>query len=112
MRRIVIVGASLAGLRAAQTLRAEGFDGEVTIVGAEPHPPYSRPPLSKGLLTGHDTPETCVLQVASDLDATWLLGREAHRLDLARRDVVLDGEERLRFDAGRRRAARGRRRGR
>ena len=98
MRRIVIVGASLAGLRAAETLRAEGFDGELTLVGAERHPPYSRPPLSKGLLTAADTPESCALRATGDLDVRWLLGREARRIDRARREVVLGGDERLRFD--------------
>ncbi|MFD8820643.1 FAD-dependent oxidoreductase, partial [Streptomyces sp. NPDC059627] len=45
--RIVIVGASLAGLRGAETLRAEGFAGELTMIGDEPYEPYDRPPLSK-----------------------------------------------------------------
>src|SRR5206468_1781181 len=48
----VIVGASLAGAKAAETLREEGFDGPVTLIGAEPHRPYERPPLSKGVLLG------------------------------------------------------------
>ena len=50
--RIVVVGASLAGLRAAEALRREGHDGPLTLVGAEPHLPYDRPPLSKQLLAG------------------------------------------------------------
>jgi 3-phenylpropionate/trans-cinnamate dioxygenase ferredoxin reductase subunit len=49
---VVIVGASLAGATVAKTLRAEGFDGTVTLVGEERHPPYERPPLSKGVLRG------------------------------------------------------------
>lgn len=98
VQQIVIVGASLAGLRAAETLRGEGFDGHLTLVGDEPHPPYNRPPLSKDLLTGADSPETCALRVTTELDARWLLGREARRLDRARREVVLDDDERLRFD--------------
>src|SRR5438093_3708077 len=49
-QRIVIVGASLAGATAAATLRDEGFDGEIRLIGAEPQPPYIRPPLSKGYL--------------------------------------------------------------
>lgn len=51
-RSIAIVGASLAGTRAAQSLRTRGFDGDVHLIGAEPHVPYDRPPLSKGVLTG------------------------------------------------------------
>ncbi|MGV8873531.1 MAG: NAD(P)/FAD-dependent oxidoreductase [Rhodococcus sp. (in: high G+C Gram-positive bacteria)] len=55
IRSIVIVGASLAGARAAQALRTKGFDGEVRLIGAERHAPYDRPPLSKGVLTGKTT---------------------------------------------------------
>ena len=49
---VVIVGAGLAGARCAETLRAEGYDGEVVLVGEEPYAPYERPALSKGFLTG------------------------------------------------------------
>ena len=59
-RRVVIVGAGLAGSRCAQTLRAEGFDGSITLVGEEPHPPYERPALSKEFLAG--TREELLLQ--------------------------------------------------
>src|SRR3954468_10242797 len=48
----VIVGAGLAGAKAAETLREEGFDGSVVLLGAEPHRPYERPPLSKDYLRG------------------------------------------------------------
>ena len=51
-RTFAIVGAGLAGAKAAEALRAEGFDGRVVLLGAEPHRPYERPPLSKGYLQG------------------------------------------------------------
>lgn len=62
LRRIVVVGASLAGLRAAEALRAEGYDGALTVVGAEPHLPYDRPPLTKELLRGEWTAERLALR--------------------------------------------------
>ncbi|MEY7974726.1 FAD-dependent oxidoreductase, partial [Saccharomonospora xinjiangensis] len=64
-RHLVIVGASLAGLRAAETLRQHGFTGRLTVVGGETHPPYDRPPLSKQLLTS-DTPVEVALPVPGD----------------------------------------------
>ena len=57
LHRVVVVGASLAGLRAAETLRARGFDGELTLIGEEAHPPYDRPPLSKQVLQGTCEPD-------------------------------------------------------
>jgi NADPH-dependent 2,4-dienoyl-CoA reductase/sulfur reductase-like enzyme len=54
MPSFVIVGASLAGAKAAETLRDEGFDGEIVLLGSEPERPYERPPLSKGYLLGND----------------------------------------------------------
>jgi predicted deoxyguanosinetriphosphate triphosphohydrolase len=54
MSTIVIVGASLAGAKAAETLRDEGFDGQIVLLGAEPELPYERPPLSKGYLLGNE----------------------------------------------------------
>ena len=80
MTSVVVVGAGLAGLRAAQTLRAEGFDGELTVVGAEQHLPYDRPPLSKGLLLGEAEPSEIALADADQyaaIGATWLLGYQA-----------------------------------
>jgi 3-phenylpropionate/trans-cinnamate dioxygenase ferredoxin reductase subunit len=61
MRRIVIIGAGLAGGRAAVELRRRGFAGEVVLVGAETHPPYDRPPLSKAVLTGRTDDTTLPL---------------------------------------------------
>ncbi len=54
MPTFVIAGASLAGAKAAETLRDEGFDGEIVLLGAETELPYERPPLSKGYLLGND----------------------------------------------------------
>jgi NADPH-dependent 2,4-dienoyl-CoA reductase/sulfur reductase-like enzyme len=97
-RRIVVVGASLPGLRAAEALRERGFDGELALVGDEPHKPYNRPPLSKTLLLGDDTPASCALHTTLELDAEWHLTRRAEQLELGARRVVLDDSESLRFD--------------
>lgn len=80
--RVVIVGASLAGLRAAEALRAEGFTGRLTLVGDEPHEPYDRPPLSKAVLTGRLPAEAPALPQLGEVDADWLLGVPASGLDL------------------------------
>lgn len=100
--RLVIVGASLAGLRAAEELRAQGHDGPITMVGDEPHRPYDRPPLSKQVLNGTRPPESAALTVAGgsvdDLGVDWHLGASATGLDLAGREVLLGGGERLPFD--------------
>ena len=59
---IIVVGASQAGLQVAESLRQEGYDGPLVMIGDEPHPPYQRPPLSKALLTGETTEERLVLR--------------------------------------------------
>jgi NADPH-dependent 2,4-dienoyl-CoA reductase/sulfur reductase-like enzyme len=92
MRRIVVVGASMAGLRAAQAARAAGFDGELVVVGDERHLPYTRPPLSKDLLAGRHTVDRCAFPCDA-LDAQWRLGVPATGLDRDRRRVILaDGD--------------------
>ena len=96
-RPIVIVGASLAGLRAAQALRTAGHAGEVVVVGAEERPPYTRPPLSKELLAGDHEPAQCALP-SDKLDVEWRLGTRATGLDLRRREVELEGGERLAYE--------------
>lgn len=106
MDRVVVVGASLAGFRAAEALRAEGFDGALTLVGDEAHRPYDRPPLSKQVLTGDWDLERIWLPSAAapgpgvDEPFDWRLGRRATALDLdpADRAVVLDDGQRVRFD--------------
>ncbi|MGW9043687.1 NAD(P)/FAD-dependent oxidoreductase [Streptomyces lydicus] len=92
--RIVIVGASLAGLRAAETLRAEGFTGSLTLVGEEPQPPYDRPPLSKQVLLGRVPAAHTGLPARRPVDARWKLGVRATGLDpVGKRVQLADGEE-------------------
>jgi NADPH-dependent 2,4-dienoyl-CoA reductase/sulfur reductase-like enzyme len=101
MRDVVVVGASLAGLRAAETVRNEGFDGTVTLVGAEPHLPYDRPPLSKKLLAGELEPERIRLRKDheyAELGVTLRLGTRATALDLDRRRLTLDDGDNLAYD--------------
>src|SRR5215218_8837945 len=96
--RIVIVGASLAGLRAAEALRLEGFTGTLTLIGDEPHRPYDRPPLSKSVLSGWLPADHTTLPQFVDIDAEWRLGVPATELDLSGRRVRLaDGQE-VEFD--------------
>jgi NADPH-dependent 2,4-dienoyl-CoA reductase/sulfur reductase-like enzyme len=87
----IIVGASLAGLRAAEGLRRRGYAGTITLVGDEDRPPYDRPPLSKGLLTGRTDAAGTALAVPEDLGAEWRLGTRATGLDLDRREVAVEG---------------------
>lgn len=96
LRHVVVVGASLAGLHAARALRRHGFDGTLTLVGDEPHPPYDRPPLSKQVLAGTWEPERTALlsERDDDLGLDWRLGTRAAELDPRGRRVVLaDGSE-------------------
>lgn len=87
--RVVIVGASLAGLRAAETLRIEGFTGHLTLIGDEPYEPYDRPPLSKAVQEGWISEEHTTLPRRRDIAAQWLLGAKAAALDLPNRQVQL-----------------------
>ncbi len=100
--RVVVVGASLAGLRAAEALRSEGFTGAITVVGGEPHLPYDRPPLSKQVLTGAWEPDRVILRKPDDMgsiDVEWRLGVPGGALDVGEREVVLTSDERIGFDA-------------
>lgn len=95
--RIVVVGASLAGLTAAQHLRARGYAGALTLVGDEPHRPYDRPPLSKQVLRGLYSADT-TLPHPPDLGVEFRLGQPATRLDLSGRAVELGDGSRLPYD--------------
>ena len=87
---VLVVGASAAGLTAAEALRRKGYEGRLTILGAEPHLPYDRPPLSKQVLGGAWLPERAQLRASdalSSLDASFVLGDPAVGLDVAERSV-------------------------
>ncbi|MEU5833411.1 FAD-dependent oxidoreductase [Streptomyces diacarni] len=97
-RHIVVVGTGAAGLGVAQELRHLGYDEALTLVGAENHPPYDRPPLSKRFLTGAAEAEQLWLAGPDTLDrlgATVHRGRRAAGADLAARTVSLDDGRRL-----------------
>ncbi|MEU3416956.1 NAD(P)/FAD-dependent oxidoreductase [Streptomyces murinus] len=96
--RIVVVGASLAGLRAAEALREQGFTGSLTVVGDEPHPPYDRPPLSKQVLLGVAPADSTGLPMRRDPKAEWVLGVRATGLDTLGKRVLLDNGESLPYD--------------
>jgi NADPH-dependent 2,4-dienoyl-CoA reductase/sulfur reductase-like enzyme len=97
MRTIAVVGASLAGLRSAEALRAKGFDGRLVVIGEEVHLPYDRPPLSKDFLLGTVDEDSLTLAAPDryeGIDADWRLGVRAERLDPGGRSVVLsDGTQ-------------------
>lgn len=92
-----MVGASLAGLSAARSLRKQGYDGRLVVIGDEPHRPYDRPPLSKEFLAGTVGEADLLLETdGEDLRAEWLLGARAVGLqaDGAERVLTLgDGRE-------------------
>ncbi|MEH0416658.1 NAD(P)/FAD-dependent oxidoreductase [Streptomyces sp. B21-083] len=96
---VVVAGASMAGLRAAEQLRAAGWTGAITLVGDEPHMPYNRPPLSKEVLAGKAPFESLAFRPrASVSDVRWRLGTKAVTADLGRRIVEVDGGEALPYD--------------
>ncbi|MDT0423860.1 NAD(P)/FAD-dependent oxidoreductase [Streptomyces evansiae] len=101
-RRIVVVGASAAGLTAAETLRREGYDGALTLLGKEPHLPYDRPPLSKQVLAGEWTAARTRLRHPEEVAALGLdlrLGTAATALSPASRTVTLTDGEDIGWDA-------------
>jgi 3-phenylpropionate/trans-cinnamate dioxygenase ferredoxin reductase component len=98
----VIVGAGMAGARAAITLRTEGFDGRLVLVGDEPDPPYERPPLSKGVLRGEQTLEDIAITPKgagwSEADVELRLGTTVADVDIPARTVTTGDGEHLAFD--------------
>lgn len=98
---VVIMGAGQAGAWAARTLRDEGFDGRVVLIGDEAHPPYERPPLSKAVLSGDSAPETLHLlneATLADLSIEWRRSTRAERLDRVARQVLLADGEAIPYD--------------
>jgi NADPH-dependent 2,4-dienoyl-CoA reductase/sulfur reductase-like enzyme len=99
LQRVVVVGASYAGLRAAEALRRSGFTGELVIVGAEPHLPYDRPTLTKGALAADPDPDVIALPLPASLgEVTWRLRARATSSDLEAHTVTLDDGTDLAFD--------------
>ena len=100
LRAIAVVGASLAGLRAVETLRRKGFDGTITLIGAEPYLPYDRPPLSKEILTGTWDVDRLPLRREdyAELDLDLRLGRRGVALDVAEQRVQLDDGASVAYD--------------
>ena len=101
-RTFVVVGAGLCGATAVATLRSEGFDGRIVLIGAEELPPYERPPLSKEYLRGEDPLEQILVRAPEwyreqDVEARW--STHVTQLDAHAREVVLAGGERVAFDA-------------
>jgi 3-phenylpropionate/trans-cinnamate dioxygenase ferredoxin reductase subunit len=96
-----IVGAGLAGAKAAETLRREGFDGRLVLLGAEPERPYERPPLSKEYLRGEAEREQTFVHEAgfyAEQRVDLRVGENVVRLDPARRELALGSGERLGYD--------------
>src|SRR2546425_8761221 len=100
-QRIVIVGASLAGATAAATLRDEGFDGEIRLIGAETQLPYNRPPLSKGYLRQQERFEDQLVKPAgyyAEQRIQLTLGVRATTIFAKQKLVDLEGGERVAYD--------------
>ena len=99
---MVVVGASLGGLRTATTLRSLGFEGRITLVGDEPHLPYDRPPLSKEVLTGEKEPADAFFRTPEFFEEQGIglrLGSPAVGIDAGGRTIRLGNGEELEYGA-------------
>ena len=99
--RIVVVGGGLAAAKAVEGLREQGYTGSITLVGAEEHLPYERPPFSKGVLLGNEEPDSATVHDRdwyAEHDVELLLGTRASAVDLSGRTVTA-GDRTLPYDA-------------
>jgi 3-phenylpropionate/trans-cinnamate dioxygenase ferredoxin reductase subunit len=94
-RPVVVIGASMGGLRVAETLRKNGYSGALTVIGDEPYPPYNRPPLSKEVLATQVDLEAVAFPIGESLeDVTWITGNGVASADLSGQTLNLqDGSE-------------------
>jgi NADPH-dependent 2,4-dienoyl-CoA reductase/sulfur reductase-like enzyme len=98
-KSVVIVGASMGGLRAAEALRNNGFDGQITVIGEEVHAPYNRPPLSKEVLAKEVTHEAVAFKLRSQVeDVIWNLGDPATSVDLDKQVVTTASGKSFEYD--------------
>lgn len=98
-KSVVIVGASMGGLRAAEALRNNGFDGQITVIGEEAHAPYNRPPLSKEVLAKEVTHDAVAFKLRAQVeDVIWNLGDPATSLDLAKQVVTTASGKTFAYD--------------
>ena len=95
----MIVGASMGGLRTAESLRRSGFTGEITLIGAEKHLPYNRPPLSKALLAEDKELDSVAFKInTEELKADFILGDPAQSVDIQNNEVVLSSNKKLSYN--------------
>ena len=95
----MIVGASMGGLRTAESLRRSGFTGEITLIGAEKHLPYNRPPLSKALLAEDKELDSVAFKInTEELKADFILGDPAKSVDIQNNEVVLSSNKKLSYN--------------